>query len=321
VLHTRLCDLFGIEHPILNAPMGGGMSSAGLAAGVSEAGGLGMIGGTSMGGASWLRDEIKRAQDLTDRPFGVGFISHFPGAAQLMDVATEAGVRIVAHSFADPAPFMAAAHDAGATVLCQVRTVADARHAADCGVDVIVAQGTEAGGHTGDVCSTLPLVPAVLDAVGPTPVIAAGGIADGRGIAAALMLGADGVWMGTRFVASPEAGSSEAYRAHIIEAGADSTVLTDTFDIATGLPWPAGVGGRAIRNAFTDRWHGRDDELRAAIALGEGPIASDDPDEQARWAGPASAFVDHVEPAGDIVRRLVAETESVLRDRARAVLD
>ena len=109
MLHTRLCDVFGIEHPILNAPMGGGTSTASLAASVSEAGGLGMIGGTSIGGASWLRDEIKHAHDLTDRPFGVGFISHFPGAAQLMDMAIEEGVRIVAHSFADPEPFMSAA--------------------------------------------------------------------------------------------------------------------------------------------------------------------------------------------------------------------
>ena len=126
MLHTRLCDVFGIEHPILNAPMGGGTSTAALAASVSEAGGLGMIGGTSIGGASWLRDEIKRAHDLTARPFGVGFISHLRGAAQLMDVAIEEGVRVIAHSFADPAPFMSAARAAEVTVLCQVRTVADA---------------------------------------------------------------------------------------------------------------------------------------------------------------------------------------------------
>jgi nitronate monooxygenase len=301
--------------------MGGGTSTAALAASVSEAGGLGMIGGTSVGGASWLRDEIQRAHDLTDRPFGVGFISHFPGAAELMDVAIENGVRVIAHSFADPEPFMPAARGAGVTVLCQVRTVADARRAADCGVDVIVAQGTEAGGHTGDVCATLPLVPAVVDAVAPVPVIAAGGIGDGRGIAAALMLGADGVWMGTRFVASAEAAVSDDYRARIVEAGADSTLLTHTFDLAIGMPWPAGVGGRAIRNAFTDRWHGHDEALREAIAHGDAPVAFDDPDEQPLWAGPASAFVEHVEPAGDIVRRLVAEAEAVLRDRTRAVLD
>jgi nitronate monooxygenase len=127
--------------------------------------------------------------------------------------------------------------------------------------------------------------------------------------------------MGTRFVASLEAGSSDEYRARVVDAGADSSVLTETFDLAIGMPWPSGVGGRAIRNAFTDRWHGREEELRESIAHGHGPGVSDDPDEQPLWAGPASAFIERVEPAGDIVRRLVAETEAALRDRARAVLD
>ena len=212
VVHTRLCDLFGIEYPVLNAPMGGGDAPGELAAAVSAAGGLGLIGGTTIGGEDWLVTQIRRARELTDRPFGVGFISHIPNAAELMGVALREGVRIIAHSFADPSPFVAAAHDAGALVLCQVRTVEDARRAADAGVDVVTAQGTEAGGHTGMV-STLPLVPAVVDAVSPVPVVAAGGIADGRGIAAALMLGADGVWMGTRFLATRECGVSDAYKA------------------------------------------------------------------------------------------------------------
>ena len=201
VLHTRLCELFGVEFPLLNAPMGGGDAPGELAAAVSEAGGLGLIGGTTIGGAEWLVAQIRRARELTDRPFGVGIISHLPNAAELMDVALGEGVRIIAHSFADPAPFVDAAHDAGALVLCQVRTLDGARRAAAAGVDVVTAQGTEAGGHTGAI-STLPLVPAVVDAVAPVPVVAAGGIADGRGIAAALMLGAEGVWIGTRFLAT-----------------------------------------------------------------------------------------------------------------------
>ena len=195
-MHTRICRLFDIEHPILNAPMGGGDAPGRLAAAVSEAGGLGLIGGTTRAGAPWLVEQIRQARDLTDRPFGVGFISHLPGAAELMEVALDEGVKIIALSFADPTPFVGMARDAGALVLCQVRTVDAARIAAEAGVDVVTAQGTEAGGHTGRV-STLPLVPAVVDAVAPTPVIAAGGIADGRGIAAALMLGAEGVWIGT----------------------------------------------------------------------------------------------------------------------------
>ena len=260
-LRTRLCDLFGVEHPVLNAPMGGGDAPARLAAAVSEAGGLGLIGGTTIGGAEWLVAQIREARELTDRPFGVGFISHLPNTAELMAVALREGVRIIAHSFADPAPFVDAAHDAGALVLCQVRTVDAARRAASAGVDVVTAQGTEAGGHTG-LISTLPLVPAVVDAVAPLPVIAAGGIADGRGIAAALMLGAEGVWIGTRFLATRECGVSDAYKARVVAATGDDTVLTDVFDIAIGMPWPDGVSGRAIRNQFVERWENRDDELR-----------------------------------------------------------
>ena len=150
--------------------------------------------------------------------------------------------------------------DVGAIVVCQVRTVDGARRAAAAGVDVVTAQGTEAGGHTGRV-STLPLVPAVVDAVAPVPVVAAGGIADGRGIAAALMLGAEGVWIGTRFLGTRECGVSDAYKARVVAATADDTSLTDVFDIAVGMPWPEGCraarfetgssnAGRAERRSF-----------------------------------------------------------------------
>lgn len=323
MLHTRLCDLFGIDHPILNAPMGGGDAPGRLAAAVSEAGGLGLIGGTTLGGVEWLVDEIRAARDLTDRPFGVGFISHIPNTAQLMDAALREGVRIVAHSFADPTPFVEPAHDAGALVLCQVRGVDAARRAAAAGVDAVTAQGTEAGGHTGRV-STLPLVPRVVDAVAPVPVVAAGGLADGRGIAAALMLGAEGVWIGTRFLGTTECGVSDAYKARVVAATGEDTMLTDVFDIATGMPWPDGVSGRAIRNRFAERWDGREDELRTWAdehrdeyrALG--PEA--EVDEHAIWAGEAASFVTRVETAADVVRELVAEATAVLRDRPAAVV-
>lgn len=322
-LHTRLCDLLEVEVPILNAPMGGGDAPAELAAAVSEAGGLGLIGGTTKDGTAWVVDQVRRARDLTDRPFGVGFICHFPGAAELMAAALDEGVRIIALSFADPTPFVGPAHEAGALVVCQVRTVAAAKQAAAAGVDVITAQGTEAGGHTGRV-STLPLIPAVVDAVAPLPVVAAGGIADGRGIAAALMLGADGVWIGTRFIASTESGVSEQYRARVIAASADDTVFTEVFDLVVGRPWPEGVAGRAIANRFSERWHGREEALRAWSEehrdeyLAVAPES--DVDDQAVWAGEASALVNEVEPAGTIVARLVAEATQVLSERPRAVL-
>jgi nitronate monooxygenase len=323
VLHTRLCDLFGIDHPVLNAPMGGGDAPALLAAAVSEAGGLGLIGGTTMGGAEWLVAQIRLARDLTDRPFGVGFISHLPNAAELMNVALHEGVRIIAHSFADPAPFVDAAHAAGAIVLCQVRTVDDARRAASAGVDVVTAQGTEAGGHTGRV-STLPLLPAVVDAVAPVPVIGAGGIADGRGIAAALMLGAEGVWLGTRFLATNECGTSDAYKARVVGADGADTVLTDVFDIAVGMPWPEEVSGRAIRNQFVERWEGREDELRTWAIEHRDEYRSLGADaeiaEKAIWAGEAASFVTGLEFAGDVVRDLVADAAGVLAARPAAVL-
>jgi nitronate monooxygenase len=319
VLHTRLCDQLGVDHPIVNAPMGGGDAPAELAAAVSEAGGLGLIGGTTMGGARWLADQIRRARTLTDRPFGVGIISHVPGAAELMAVALDEGVRIIAHSFADPAPFMAAARDAGALVLCQVRTVAGARRAAEAGVDVVTAQGTEAGGHTGRV-STLPLIPAVVDAVAPIPVIAAGGIADGRGIAAALMLGAEGVWLGTRFIATRESGVSDAYRARVVAAGVDDTVLTDVFDIALGRPWPDGVSGRAIANRFSGQWNGNEAALRAWADEHRDEYAALGPEdlieEHAVWAGEGSGLVTEVESAVAVVARLVREATEVITSRS-----
>lgn len=323
MLTTRLCDQLGIEAPILSAPMGGGDAPGALAAAVSEAGGLGLIGGTTLEGVPWLVEQIHRARDLTDRPVGIGVIGHVPGAEELVAAALGEGIRVVAHSFADPSAVVAMAHDAGAIVLSQVRTVADARTAAAAGADVITAQGTEAGGHTGRV-STLPLVPAVLDAVAPRPVIAAGGIADGRGLAAALVLGADAVWLGTAFVGTRESGVSDAYRQRVVEAGADDTVLTDVFDIATGMPWPEGVSGRALRNRFADEWHGREDELREWAGehrreyLSAGPEV--EVEERGIWAGEAAELVTRVESAGDVVRRLVTEAAAVLADRPGALL-
>ncbi len=323
LLQTRLCALFGIDHPIINAPMGGGDAPGRLAAAVSNAGGLGMIGGTTIGGVDWLLNEIRIAHEHTDRPFGVGLISHLPGAAELMNAALQHGVRVIAHSFADPTPFIEVVHDAGSLVLCQVRSVDAAQRAAEAGVDVVTAQGTEAGGHTGRM-STLPLVPAVVDAVAPVPVVAAGGIADGRGIAAALMLGAEGVWIGTRFLGTYECGVSDAYKARVVEASGDDTVLTELFDIAAGIPWPDGVAGRALRNSFADRWEHRKDELRIWAAEHRDEYRSLGGDsetaEKAVWAGEAASFVRGIESAADVVRNLAANAAAVVRERSETVL-
>lgn len=323
MLRTRLNEALGIDVPILNAPMGGGPANGELAAAISVAGGLGLIGGMAQG-RDWLREQIRLVRERTPRPFGVGFISHWlPEFPELYEVALEERVPVVAHSFADPAPYMAAARAAGAKVICQVRAIEEARQAAHAGVDVIVAQGGEAGGHTGTI-ATLPLVPQIVDAVAPIPVIAAGGIADRRGLAAALMLGAEGAWLGTAFLAAREAGISPNRRKRVLAAESADTLYTSVFDIADGRPWPAGVAGRVVRNRFSDRWHGREAELREHREEAQAELVAawqaDDTEVAAVWAGEAAGLVHRVEPAGEIVRRIAAEAERTLRERAAAVL-
>ena len=322
MLRTPLCDLLGVDVPILSAPMGGVVAGGRLAAAVSAAGGLGLIGGSTPLGAEWLRAQVELVRSVTDRPFGVGFISHLATVDALSAVALELAVPIVCHSFVDPAPFMSALRDAGAIVISQVGTVELAQRAAEAGVDVIVAQGTEAGGHTGRI-STLPLVPAVVDAVSPIPVIAAGGIADGRGLAAALLLGAQGVLMGTRFIATPECEGRATTRERVVAASADDTVLTEVFDLAKGMAWPEGVLGRSLANGFLSEWHGREQELRAWTPEQRAAYreqAVNDPEAADVYAGEASGLVHSVEAAGDVVRRIAAEAESLLRS-ATGILD
>ena len=323
MLHTRLCDILQIEHPIISAPMSGGTAAADLAAAVSAAGGFGLIGANHPSGPDWLRTQIRAVRERTDRPFGVGFISSFPGLDQLVQVAVEERVVAVSHSFADPSPYIEAAHAAGLKVLAQVQTVAQARTAARAGADIIAAQGTEAGGHTG-YSGTLPLVPAVIDVVGPIPVVAAGGIADGRGLAAVLMLGAEGAWIGTRFVASREAGGGDWTKQRLVEAGTDDTVLTKAYDLALNYPFPRDVGDRVLRNEFTAAWHSRDAEVEARREeLAKQVLAATqagDPRLAAVRGGNAVGLIQAVEPAAEIVRRIVAEAEQILRERPSQVL-
>lgn len=321
MLHTRICDLFGIEHPIINAPMAG-TAGGELAAAVSAAGGLGLIGGSS-GDADWLRTQIRIVRERTDRPFGVGFISSFPGLDELVQVALDARVAAIGHSFADPTPYVAAAHAAGVKVLAQVQSVAQARVAVHAGVDMIAAQGTEAGGHTG-YSATLPLVPAVIDVAGAIPVVAAGGIADGRGLAAVLMLGAEGAWIGTRFVATPEGSIASWVKTRVVQATTDDTVLTNAYDLTAAAAFPEGIGDRVLRNEFTATWHGHNNDVIARRGELRDIVQSaiDQADAQLApvRAGNSSGLVHALEPAGDIVRRIVAEAERILRARPSELL-
>lgn len=318
MIHTRLCDLLSIRHPILNAPMGGTAIGA-LAAAVSNAGGFGMIGGTSGGGPNWLRTQIRSAREKTTRPFGVGFISAFPGIDDLVQVALDERVAVINHSFADPTPYVAAAKALGVRILAQVQSVAQAQRAARAGVDAIIAQGTEAGGHTG-LAGTLALVPAVVDAVGDIPVLAAGGIADGRGLAAVLMLGAVGASLGTRFVASEEWGGGAWEQQAVLAASADDTLRTSVYDQVRGAPFPAGIADRVLRNQFNSAWEGRTTEIAAQRVELQQVLAAgsqaQDPAVVDISAGVAVGLIHALEPAGVIVQRIVAEAEALLRHRS-----
>lgn len=322
MLHTRICDLLGVDHPIISAPMANA-AGAELAAAVSEAGGFGMIGGSSGNDPGWLRDQIRLVRERTDRPFGVGFISSRPGQESLFQVALQEQVVAICYSFADLTPYVPAAHEACVKVVAQVQKVSHARIAALAGVDIIVAQGSEAGGHTG-YDGTLPMVPSVIDVAGGIPVVAAGGIADGRGLASVLMLGAEGALIGSRFVASVESSKEDWEKEAIVAAGADDTILTKVYDLTSGAAFPRDVGDRVLHNAFTSEWHGRDDEviakseeLKERLDLA---VKARDLAEVPVRVGSVVGLISKVEPAGEILRRIVEEAESILRNRPALVL-
>jgi nitronate monooxygenase len=242
-LSTRVTKLFGIEHPVLLAPMDL-VSSGKLASAVSQSGGLGLLGG-GYGDEGWLRREFSAAGNAR---IGCGFIAWSlakkPG---LLDVALEHEPVAVMLSFGEPAPFVEKIKASGAKLVCQVQSFAQAKEAGRAGADVIVAQGTEAGGHGGSR-TTFTLVPEIVDALPDVPVVAAGGIADGRGLAAALMLGAEGVLLGTRFYASQEAHGHANAKRRIVEIDGDRTLRSIVFDITRRNVWPAPYTGRVLRN-------------------------------------------------------------------------
>jgi nitronate monooxygenase len=322
MITTPLCTLLGIDHPILNASMAG-TATGHLAAAVSEAGGFGMIGGTNSEGAAWLREQIRIARSLTSRPFGVGFISSFPDTEELANVALAEGVAAINHSFTDPTPFIAPARAAGVKVFVQVQTLKQAIRAAEAGVDVIIAQGGEAGGHAGAI-GTFALLPAVVDAVAPIPVVAAGGIADGRGLAAALLLGAQGAWMGTRFVTSHEWGGPAWEQGAVLGATSDDTVQTRLYDLIAERPFPAENPDRMLRNAFIERWNGRESDIAAHREALQAEVDAGheraDPTVAGISAGVSAGLITSAQPAGDIVRTIVQDAETLLRERPHQIL-
>ena len=324
-MKTAACDKLGIEVPIIQAPMEGAVGPR-LAAAVSNAGGLGML-------APWasdietLRHQVRETKSLTSKPFAVNLNPEFPQEERL-EACLEEGVRIISFFWQDPSSLVGRAKAAGATIMHTVASACDAQAAVDCGVDLIVAQGWEAGGHVRGTVASLPLVPAVVDAVAPVPVIAAGGIADGRGLAAVLALGASGAWIGTRFLASEEAHPHPDYLERIFAASENDTVhLEDLFHVN----WPD-APHRVLRNPTVAAWDeagrpaigerpGEGEVVARSDALGsiqrydsntpglgmEGDIAA-----MALYAGQSAGLVSKRQPAGEIVREIAEQAREVL---------
>jgi nitronate monooxygenase len=310
-ISTRLTELLRIEHPILLAPMDL-VADGQLAAAVSRAGGFGIIGG-GYGDEAWLKREMDAAGDAR---IGVGFITwSMARRPQLLDMVLERRPPAVMLSFGDVQPHAEKIKRADALLICQVQTLEQALDAAVNGADVLVAQGAEAGGH-GISRSTFPFIPAVADAVPDIPIAAAGGIGDGRGLAAALMLGADGVLVGTRFYASQEAAGVQAAKNRMVMATGDRTVRGIIFDIARRNVWPAPYSGRVLRNDFSEKWHGRETDLlqqqdkeaeRYAAARAAGDF-----DTAAVIAGEVVDLIADVPPAAEIVERMMSTATTLL---------
>ena len=244
MLRTKITDLFGVSHPIMSAPMTN-HSGGRLAAAVSHAGGLGSFGGIHPDGPDFVREQVKYIRSQTDQPFGIGFITHFiPDWPQNFEVALDEGVPVIAFSFADPQPWLARAKQAGATTVCQVQSLEGAAEAVAAGADVLVVQGNAAGGHTGTM-NLLPFLTRIVEEYPHIPVMAAGGISSGRALAAVLAAGAEGAWVGTAFVASPEAVEvPDTFKDRIVQSDGQDAMFTQLYDLIGASPWPQGIAGR-----------------------------------------------------------------------------
>ncbi|MFC9758938.1 nitronate monooxygenase [Streptomyces sp. NPDC056921] len=318
-LSTAFTEMFGVEHPIALAPMGGSAGGA-LAGAVSRGGGLGLL-GSGNGDQDWLARELPVLVDeAAGKPWGIGF------QAWAIDVAVvaralEHGPAAVMLSFGDPSPFVEHIRSAGAVLIIQATDMEEARRAVDLGADVIVAQGTESGGHGArNGRSTLPFVPAVVDLATPVPVLAAGGIADGRGVAAALALGAEGALIGTRFQATTEALLAPGTAQAIVEGCGEDTERNRVLDIARSSRWPSKYTARTLGHPYLDAWRGREDELAAAPhaqqAYQEAVVRGEIP-PMPRWASEAIDLIDDLPSAFDLVRTLAAQAAQALSRAGR----
>lgn len=314
MIRTRFTDLFALDHPLMSAPMAE-HSSGTIAAAVSAAGALGSFGGiNSKQPPEWVLSQAELVRECTPRPFAIGFITAFVEfMGSHFEAALEARPDAIALSFGDPGECGRRVKDAGIRLICQVQTFADAEAAVAAGADVIVAQGTEAGGHTGTM-TLLPLLAGVADAFPDVPLLAAGGVGDGRTLAASLIAGADGAWLGTAFLATSEAVDiGQEHKDAIVASDGADTVFTRAYDIHSGLPWPSGIGERVRRDAFTEEWAGRESDLGASreqVTPATPPLLY----------GQSARFVRKVQPAADVVRTISRDAETLLRTRPDALV-
>jgi nitronate monooxygenase len=315
MLSTDLTRGLGIEHPIIQAGMGGEAGPA-LAAAVSNAGALGSMGTIGLS-PRMVREAIAGCRAATTKPWALNVITFdwAPFAAELVSIAIEERVPVVTLSFGDPLPALRRCKEEGIPVLVQVQDFQLAKAVIAEGPDGIIAQGNEAGGHTG-ARGTLSFAAQVLDAAGDIPVVIAGGVGNGRGLAAALAMGASGVVMGTRFKATEEFAGSPTQKAAIAASDGANTLAAEVFDAPYPINWPSGVVGRALRSRFSEEWTGREGELRTKAAsmppfafVGE---LGRDPATEINWAGESSGLVDSVLPAAEVVSRTVAEAAALL---------
>jgi enoyl-[acyl-carrier protein] reductase II len=326
-MHTRLTELLGVEHPVMLAGMGG-VSYSALVAAVSEAGGFGCLGASTMS-TDQLIDEMRRVREATDRPFGVDLLTAAGDLTPGVEALIAGGASVFVAGLGVPRDVVERCHRAGVLVVSMCGKVRHAVNAVEAGCDVVVAQGTEAGGHTGQI-ATMPLVPQVVDAVGDrVPVVAAGGIFDGRGLAAALALGADGAWIGTRFIATPEARAVVGYKDTLLGLAEDGTVVSRAY---------TGKTCRVVRNSYTQWFEEHPDDLAPfpgqlgrSFSDGTNHLGGDastsgvDPEREFFPAGQGVGAIDDLVPAGQLVHRIVAEADEALGRmtalRATPVLD
>jgi nitronate monooxygenase len=322
MLHTYITEAWRLRYPIIGAPMSG-VAGGKLAHAVSAAGALGMIGVGSTTTTSYIEREAQVARGADHQRFGIGLMAWaIEARPELLLASLEARPFLIAISFGSPAPYVERLHQAGIQVATQVNTRAEAISAEQAGVDLVVVQGAEAGGHHMGRVSTLPLLQAALETT-RLPVVAAGGIASARGLAAALAAGAEGAWIGTCLLASPEIESSPQARERVLLAQDTDTIHTRIFDVAQGIPWPSQYPGRALRNHFTEQWQHREEELAWNVAAGQQLREARERrefDVAFIYAGEGVGLVSEARPALDVIRDLGEGAERLLRERAQTAL-